>query len=226
MKTIDLYHGSQTILEHPYPGGGKPYNDYGYGFYCTRNQELAKEWSCTEGEGGFANHYVLDMDGLRVLHLNSGEYHILNWLAILLQNRSFSVSEGIMAQAKAYILETFLPPYTEYDLIVGYRADDSYFKFSRAFLSGTISLEQLRKAMDLGNLGEQIVLKSEKAFSHLQFADARPADYNVYFVRRQARDRSADEGYRCLVGEPRASEGMYVLDILRQEWKNDDARLR
>ena len=111
-------------------------------------------------------------------------------------------------------------------MIVGYRADDSYFKFSRAFLSGTISLEQLRKAMDLGNLGEQIVLKSEKAFSHLQFADARPADYNVYFVRRQARDRAADEGYRCLVGEPRASEGMYVLDILRQEWKNDDARLR
>lgn len=226
MKPIDLYHGSKIILEHPYPCGGKPYNDYGYGFYCTRDLELANEWSCTEGGGGFANHYLLNMDGLRVLHLNTCQYHILNWLAILLQNRSFSVPEGIMSQAKTYLLDTFLPPYTDYDLIVGYRADDSYFKFSRAFLAGSISLEHLKQAMNLGKLGEQTVLKSENAFAQLQFVDALPADYNVYFVRRQARDRRADEDYRNLASGPRVLEGTYILDILRQGWKNDDARLR
>ena len=166
------------------------------------------------------------MDGLRVLHLNTGQYHILTWLAILLQNRSFSVPEGIMSQAKTYLLDTFLPPYTDYDLIVGYRADDSYFKFSRAFLAGSISLEQLKQAMNLGKLGEQTVLKSENAFAQLQFVDALPADYNVYFVRRQARDRRADEDYRNLASGPRVLEGTYILDILRQGWKNDDARLR
>ena len=32
-KTI--YHGSDHIIEKPQYGYGKPYNDYGVGFYCT-----------------------------------------------------------------------------------------------------------------------------------------------------------------------------------------------
>lgn len=39
-----LYHGSKDIIEHPRYGAGKPYNDYGRGFYCTESLDLAKEW--------------------------------------------------------------------------------------------------------------------------------------------------------------------------------------
>lgn len=39
-----LYHGSKDIIEKPIYGQGKKYNDYGLGFYCTDNIELAKEW--------------------------------------------------------------------------------------------------------------------------------------------------------------------------------------
>lgn len=226
MEEFILYHGSNHIVEHPYLGGGKSYNDYGSGFYCTKILDLAREWSCTEGDGGFANQYRLDAKGLSVLHLNSKSYHILNWLAILLENRQFDVSEGLMSDAKDYILETFLPPYGSYDLITGYRADDSYFSFSRAFLAGTISLEQLCKAMNLGKLGEQIVLKSEKAFSQIEFVKAEPVDYNVYFARKKARDLAAAQEYRSMAAETKAVDAIYILDILRQQWKNDDTRLR
>ena len=41
-KTI--YHGSDHIIEKPQYGYGKPYNDYGVGFYCTENPNMAKEW--------------------------------------------------------------------------------------------------------------------------------------------------------------------------------------
>lgn len=41
-KTI--YHGSDHIIEKPKFGYGKPYNDYGIGFYCTQNPNMAKEW--------------------------------------------------------------------------------------------------------------------------------------------------------------------------------------
>ena len=40
-----LYHGSKDIIEHPRYGAGKPYNDYGRGFYCTESLDLAKEWA-------------------------------------------------------------------------------------------------------------------------------------------------------------------------------------
>lgn len=41
---IDLWHGSSRVIKHPEYGLGKPNNDYGRGFYCTRSVELAKEW--------------------------------------------------------------------------------------------------------------------------------------------------------------------------------------
>ena len=56
---------------------------------------------------------------------------------------------------------------SEYDLIIGYRADDSYFRFAEDFLNNSISVEKLERAMYLGKLREQIVLKSEKAFEQL-----------------------------------------------------------
>lgn len=43
---LAIYHGSQQIVEVPQFGVGKPYNDYGQGFYCTESSELAKEWAC------------------------------------------------------------------------------------------------------------------------------------------------------------------------------------
>ena len=39
-----IYHGSDHIIEKPKYGYGKTYNDYGVGFYCTENPDMAKEW--------------------------------------------------------------------------------------------------------------------------------------------------------------------------------------
>lgn len=41
---LQIYHGSQDIIDTPEYGKGKSTNDYGKGFYCTENIELAKEW--------------------------------------------------------------------------------------------------------------------------------------------------------------------------------------
>ena len=85
-QEIIIYHGSQQIVKAPWYGMGKTYNDYGQGFYCTEDIELAKEWSCKNDQDGFANVYELDLNDLKVLHLNSKGYTILNWIAILLKN--------------------------------------------------------------------------------------------------------------------------------------------
>jgi len=224
---MKLYHGSHIIVETPAYGVGNPRNDYGLGFYCTESLELAKEWACPTPEDGFANEYSLDIGGLSLLDLSEERWHILNWLAVLLENRTFDISSQLAKDTREYIISTFLPPYRGSDIIIGYRADDSYFSFARAFLNGGIPLDALTEAMRLGKLGLQYCIRSRRAFEGLHFAGAVPADGQEYYIRRSTRDIKAREDYlRLLSQRGSATDGIYAIDILRQKWKNDDKRLR
>jgi hypothetical protein len=86
-----FYHGSVSVIGQPVFGKGNVHNDYGLGFYCTENRELAREWACNDKKGGFVNVYQCDTASLSILDLSRDEYTILNWLAILVNNRTFSL---------------------------------------------------------------------------------------------------------------------------------------
>lgn len=222
---IDLYHGSTTIVEKPIFGFGKTYNDYGKGFYCARDVELAKEWGSNEGVDGFVNKYTLDQKGLKVLNLLDPQYHILNWLAILVDNRIVRLYSPIEKQGKEYLLKHFLPDYKQYDVIIGYRADDSYFSFVRNFLSNNISLNQLSYAMRLGKLGEQYVLISEKAFNQIQFVEYLPVFSKEYYPNRKSRDEKARSAFIKEL-EKNDINGLFIRDIILSQMENEDERLR
>ena len=219
-EVIDIYHGSPKVIEQPVFGAGKVHNDYGRGFYCTEHAELAKEWACSSDSDGYANHYKLATKGLTVLNLNTPEYNILNWLAILLENRKFNVAEGLPQRARAYILENFKVDYKKYDIIIGYRANDSYFSYAGDFVNGTLSLSDLSEAMRLGKLGEQVVLKSKKAFDALTFVESIKAPRQEYFAKYKQRDEEARGKYRHIASKPLAESEIYVIDIIRNNWKN------
>ena len=102
--------------------------------------------------------------------MNLNDYSILTWLSVLLQNRTFLIDTPLAALAKDYIISEFGIDYSNFDIIKGYRADDSYFSFAQDFLNNVLSFEQLKKAMYLGDLGEQVVLKSSIAYEHIQFS--------------------------------------------------------
>ena len=100
---VRLYHGSKNIIEMPEYGKGARHNDYGKGFYCTEDIELAKEWACAKQKNGYANIYDLDMTGLKVLHLNAPEYNMLNWLAILADNRTYTGKMAVLQSRQRII---------------------------------------------------------------------------------------------------------------------------
>ena len=195
MKKI-LYHGSDHIITNPEYGHGSYANDYGRGFYCTENIELAKEWACTRNADGYANCYELEFDGLKVLNLNQGEYSILNWLALLTRYRSYWQQRSIAETAKEYLQEYFLIDISGYDVIIGYK------------------------------LGEQVVLKSQKVFSQLRFLDYEAAYAEEYYQKKMQRDKAARRQYRETKGEEARVTDLYMLDIMREGMKNHDPRLR
>lgn len=223
---IRLYHGSEIIIVKPEFGKGARTNDYGRGFCCTENLELAKEWACSSNTDGYANIYELELDGLNILNLNGPGYHILNWLALLADNRTYWQNGSIAAEAKQYLHDHFLPDISGYDVITGYRADDSYFSFAQDFVSGTISLQKLSEAMYLGRLGEQVVLKSPKAFSSIQYLGYEYAMRDEYYIKKMNRDREARRAYRKSRRSQADIHDIYILDIMREGMKNGDPRLR
>ena len=227
MNTKILYHGSKEIIENPTLKGGKETNDYGYGFYCTESIELANEWACPDNNDGYANKYEFEMTGLNVLNLTKPEYNILNWMALLLQ---FRIPKGMTPNdemAREYILKNYSIDLTKVDVIIGYRADDSYFSFARDFLKNTITVAQLSRAMELGKLGIQVVLHSEKAFEQLKFIESTVADNETYYTKRRARDLMAREEYREATKFSSVTQNdLFIMDIIRQEVKNDDPRIQ
>lgn len=142
---------------------GQRHNDYGKGFYCTEDIELAKEWACAKQKNGYANIYDLDMTGLKVLHLNAPEYNMLNWLAILADNRTYWQNGSIAEQAKNYIKENFLPDISEYDVIIGYRADDSYFSFAAGFCSRGYFFTKIIRSNAAWKIGRADCVKESKS---------------------------------------------------------------
>ncbi len=150
---------------------------------------MAKEWACKNGTDGFVNAYELDLDGLKVLHLGADGNTILNWIAVLLEHRTFNLDGEVAAGARDYLIAHFGIDMGRYDVVIGYRADDSYFAFAEAFVSNALSLRSLGRAMHLGKLGEQVVLVSEKAFSRLQFLEAVPIKEELYTAKFLARDK-------------------------------------
>ena len=79
--------------------------------------------------------------------------------------------------------------------------------------------------MYLGKLGEQIVLKSRKAFEQLSFQEAIYAEKETYYPKKMNRDQGAREAFRSERSKKRAADAIYMIYILREEWKNDDSRL-
>ena len=225
MSIVKLYHGSPETVEKPLLAKGKLTNDYGQGFYCTENLELAKEWASAGNKNGVANCYELDTDGLAILNLSMPQYTILHWLALLMKYRTIRLSTPVMKQAYAYLMEHYLLDISQYDAIIGYRADDSYFSFVRAFVSNEISLHQLSRAMKLGELGEQFVLKSKKAFDKIQFISGIEVANAVYAPLRQTRDDNARAAYRAEL-EAEDLSGVFIRDIIKEGILPDDPRLQ
>lgn len=222
-RIITLFHGSEQIINTPTYGKGKEHNDFGKGFYCTQDENLAKEWAVSSLKNGYANRYTIDTEFLKVLNLNSPEYTILNWISVLVEHRVFSLQTPVARRAKQYLIDNFAINVNAYDIVTGYRADDSYFDYADAFLNNGISVNQLARAMSLGKLGEQIVIKSQYAFSMLHYEGFDIAEKNQFYVARKTRNDEANRHYWAMLEEE--DDGLYIQDIIRGGVTNDDERI-
>jgi len=215
MDRVVIYHGSDHIVKEPEYGFGGVHNDYGPGFYCTQDIEIAKEWANKSTEFGYVNKYQFDGRGLKVLDLTSDKYSVLNWIAILMHYRDISLANReLYKRALAFLEDNYFIDISEFDVIIGYRADDSYFKFPLSFIKNELSIEKLEEIYKLGDLGKQIVLISEKAFSKLTFLKAEIVN-PIYKERYQTRKNEADIKFERIRIEEINSLSSKIMDLVK-----------
>ena len=181
-----LYHGSKEVISSPKVKGSNIHNDYGPAFYMTSDFDRANEWACRNNTIGYVNVYELDKRGLKILDLtDSHKWSVLNWLAVLLHNRT--LESGFIRSfynRLNFLEEHYYVDVSEYDLVKGYRADDAYFRFPLDFVRGNLTLNQLEEAYKLGDLGIQYVGISKKCIDKLVYKKSILSDekyINQYF---------------------------------------------
>ena len=225
---MKIYHGSSMEIPKPLLSKGKPNNDYGRGFYCTEDVEMAREWACKGKEPpGFANAYELFADDLSVLNLSAPEYTILNWIAVLLANRTFALDSDIALEVRDYLIANFMPPVLESDVVIVYRADDSYFSYADSFVNNALSVRRLDEALHLGRLGMQVALRTERAFENLTYLGSEQVSWDEYHPRYVARDSDARSQWRTAVKKgSRAADDIFAIDIIRRNLRHGDQILQ
>lgn len=221
-----LHHGSACAVTEPRLEKCRPNNDYGQGFYCTQHKDLAGEWACQKGHDGFVSSYEIDIGKLNIVDLNSNDRNILNWLAVLLENRLCRLSSPTMRRGARWLLDNYSVDLSGADIVKGYRADDSYFGFARAFLRNEITVAELSAAMRLGELGEQYMLKSPAAFEAIHFLEATPADSSRYWPLREKRDIQARAGFeRIIENSGNDDESPHIAELMKMTGGELDACL-
>ena len=71
-----------------------------------------------------------------------------------------------------------------------------------------------------------VFLKSKTAFSKLEFLGSEFAEKNLYYPKKLSRDTSARAAFRSEKNKTPAENAIYMLDIIRERWQNDDSRLQ
>lgn len=210
-----LYHGSDKIIKKPIYAYGKDTNDYGKGFYMTKDLELAKEWAARESiDKAYVNMYEMDLSKFSLLDLDKVDNKVLRWIALLVKYRAINLKNPIGIKGRDLLIKKYLLDVDAYDLIRGYRADDCYFMFARSFLNNEISVEQLGRALVLGKLGDQYVLKSKKAFHSIKFVKYFEIDSKLYYEKRLFRNKTAADEYDIVINSVKRDEH-YLSDILK-----------
>lgn len=186
---IKVYHGSQEQYFKPIYGLGEDKHDYGKGFYLTQNVELAREWAVSSQQDfGYLHTYSLDITDLSVFDFNKESP--LVWLAELMSHRDADSSIRYKRLSKKFI-EIYKKDISKYDVVYGWRADSSYFSIAKRFVRNEIDYDLIPILFHLGELENQICLKSKKSFNNLTEVCEPEIVSSNYGLRYSERDKRA-----------------------------------
>jgi len=229
VETLTLYHGSFNQKGIPQPRRDIPGHtfgridmDFGTGFYLTPNANQAKEWAVRKGNNGSLNTYRLNIDGLHILHLEPEACCPLCWMTVMLYFRGTRMQR----RDKHWLIDNYYLDVDSYDLVCGLTADDQYYRIFNDFVTNQLSYRGLCKALLLGGLGRQYVIKSIKGYENLHFLNCNTVFSEIWLSRGSERHRIANEQYDVIQQQHcHSRDELFLADIISERIMPNDTRL-
>ena len=113
-------------------------------------------------------------------------------------------------------LEKYYIDVNEYDVIIGFRADDSYFRFPTRFVSNDLALDDLEEVFLSGNLGIQYAFMSDRAIKTLKFNKVIECE-DSFLGHYYSIVNKASQEFDIILNKPRDPSKKYILDLIRKD---------
>lgn len=156
-----LYHGSDIVVMHPELAKGRPYKDFGKGFYLSDNREQAQ--AMAEQKAALSENALPMISTFEFTEaaMTDGSLSVLRfdtyseeWAEFVLRNRDRKTPQ----------------PFHHYDIVYGPIADDRVVRQMRRFELGDITMEELMHELRYPKgITFQYFFGSEKALQTLTF---------------------------------------------------------
>ena len=144
---MELYHGSNVVVDTPKILVNGFYKDFGYGFYCTVMEKQAQRWALTKKKEHVVNVYVYNKNNdLKIKKLDEMTDE---WLEFVVNCR-----RGIEHN---------------YDIVEGPMADDTIWDYVEDYVRGEISKAAFWELVKFKYPTHQIVICTEKSLNSLEF---------------------------------------------------------
>jgi hypothetical protein len=151
---LNIYHGSDVVVETPQILKSNRLLDFGTGFYTTSNREQATRWAEKVSIRNNTNNIYLSVYNFDIekakKELNIIEFSLPDekWLDfITLNRRGKNLSH-------------------EYDIVIGSVADDNVYLTVKLFESGVLDKEEAIKRLKVEKLFDQILFHTNKALNY------------------------------------------------------------
>ena len=147
-KKMEVYFGSNRIVNQPKIITDGYYKDFGYGFYCTNFEKQAKRWALTKKNKHVVNVYSYTENK----NLNCLIFKEMSdeWLDFVVSSR----------QGERH----------DYDIVEGPMADDTIWNYVDDFVRGLISRTAFWELVKFKYPTHQILFCTEAALKSLEYA--------------------------------------------------------
>ena len=145
---MQIYYGSNVIVNQPKIITDGFYKDFGYGFYCTNFEKQAKRWSLTKKNKHVVNVYSYTENK----NLNCLIFKEMSdeWLDFVVSSR----------QGERH----------DYDIVEGPMVDDTIWNYVDDFVRGLISRTAFWELVEFKYPTHQILFCTEAALKCLEYA--------------------------------------------------------
>jgi transcriptional regulator with XRE-family HTH domain len=202
-----LYHGSKEGIEGILSNSkSRPSKDFGSGFYCGESSTQATSFVAMMP---LASLYILSFDGTGLRH---SIFHVdREWMLAISYFRG-----QLKGKENSPVLQQIIQKVNQADYLIVPVADNRMFEIIAQFIDGAITDVQCQHALSATNLGNQYVLRSEKALSQAKILEHCFLSSNEKKESLALRQESTRQGIEkaATARIEYKGEGSYLQEIL------------